>query len=53
MQRHLGVTRKEALRVLITARAFESRDYDRAQEALQLAAQITAFRDKVDGLRRE
>jgi hypothetical protein len=37
----------------IGTRAFESRDYERAQEALQHAAQITAFRDKVDGLRRE
>lgn len=37
----------------VGARAFESRDYDRANEALERAAQVTAFRDKIDGLRRE
>lgn len=35
------------------AHAFESRDYERARGALEAAAQITAFREKVDGLRRE
>ena len=35
------------------ARGFELRDYDRAKEALERAAQVTAFRDKVDMLRRE
>lgn len=32
---------------------FELRDYDRAKEALERATQVTAFRDKVDMLRRE
>ena len=35
------------------AKAFESRDYERAKEALEKAAQVTAFRDKLDNLRRE
>ncbi|NUQ62199.1 MAG: hypothetical protein HUU20_06910 [Pirellulales bacterium] len=35
------------------ARAFEARDYDRAREALERAARITAFREKADTLRRE
>ncbi|NMC19518.1 MAG: hypothetical protein GYA33_03775 [Thermogutta sp.] len=33
--------------------AFEARDYDRAREALEQAAQLTAYRDKVAALRRE
>jgi len=37
----------------IGARAFEARDYDKAKEALERAAQVTGFRDKIDGLRRE
>ena len=37
----------------VGARAFESRDYDKAKEALERAALLTAFRDKVAGLRRE
>lgn len=37
----------------VGARAFEAHDYDKAKEALDLATQITAFRDKVDGLRHE
>lgn len=37
----------------VGSRAFESRDYDRAREALERVAQITAFRDKADALRRE
>ncbi|NOX56036.1 MAG: hypothetical protein GXP27_16660 [Planctomycetes bacterium] len=35
------------------SQAFENRDYDRAREALEKAAQITAFREKVGDLRRE
>lgn len=35
------------------AHAFESRDYDNARKALERAAQITSFRDKVISLRRE
>uniref|UniRef100_A0A7C4LJS2 Restriction system protein Mrr-like N-terminal domain-containing protein n=1 Tax=Schlesneria paludicola TaxID=360056 RepID=A0A7C4LJS2_9PLAN len=35
------------------ARAFEDRDYDKAKEALERAAQISGFRDKADALRRE
>jgi len=37
----------------VGARAFEARDYDRAKEALERAAQVTGFRDKADALRRE
>lgn len=37
----------------VGARAFGSRDYDKAKEALERAAQISGFRDKADGLRRE
>ena len=37
----------------VGSRAFEARDYDRASEALERAAQITAFREKADALRRE
>lgn len=35
------------------SRAFEARDYDRAREALDRAAKITAFREKTDALRQE
>lgn len=37
----------------VGSRAFEARDYDRAREALELAAQLAAFRDKIALLRRE
>jgi hypothetical protein len=37
----------------VGARAFEARDYYKAKEALESAAQITGFRDKVGALRRE
>jgi hypothetical protein len=37
----------------VGARAFESRAYDKAKEALERAALLTAFRDKAAGLRRE
>jgi len=37
----------------VGARAFEARDYDKAKEALESAAQVTGFRDKVGALRRE
>jgi len=37
----------------IGARAFEGRDYDKAKEALERSGLLTAFRDKVAGLRRE
>jgi len=37
----------------VGARAFEGRDYDKAKEALERAAQVTGFRDKADALRRE
>jgi len=37
----------------IGALAFESRDYDKAKEALERAAQVMGFRDKADALRRE
>jgi hypothetical protein len=37
----------------VGSRAFESREYERAREALERVAQITAFRDKADALRRE
>lgn len=35
------------------ARAFEARDYDNARDALEVAASIAAFREKIDALRRE
>jgi hypothetical protein len=35
------------------ARAFETRDYDRAREALERAGLVTAFRDRIAALRRE
>lgn len=37
----------------VGARAFEARDYDKTKEALERAAQVTAFRDRASGLRRE
>ena len=37
----------------VGAKAFEKRDYDRAKEALERAGTLTAFRDKVAGLRKE
>jgi hypothetical protein len=37
----------------VGARAFDARDYDKAKEALERAAEITAFRDKAVALRRE
>lgn len=37
----------------VGARAFEAREYDKAKEALERAAQVSGFRDKTDGLRRE
>lgn len=35
------------------ARAFESGDYGKAKEALERVAEVTAFRDRTDALRRE
>ncbi len=37
----------------VGAKAFQMRDYDKAEEALQRVRQITAFRDKVAALRKE
>lgn len=37
----------------IGSKAFEARDYEKAKEALERAAQVTNFRDKADALRRE
>lgn len=37
----------------IGARAFEGREYDKAREALERVAALTAFRDKVAALRKE
>jgi hypothetical protein len=37
----------------VGARAFESRDYDRAKEALERAGIVTGFRDKLATLRKE
>lgn len=37
----------------VGAKAFEARDYDKAKEALERTGVLTAFRDKVAGLRRE
>lgn len=37
----------------VGAKAFESRNYDRAKEALERAGALVAFRDKVAALRRE
>lgn len=37
----------------VGSRAFEAREYDRAREALEQAAQLTAYRDKLAALRRE
>lgn len=35
------------------SKAFEARDYDGARDALEKAAQITAYREKLDAVRRE
>ena len=37
----------------VGAKAFDTRDYDRAKEALERAGSLTAFRDRVAGLRAE
>lgn len=37
----------------VGAKAFEGRDYDKAKEALERSGTLTAFRDKVAGLRKE
>ncbi len=37
----------------VGSRALEARDYHRAREALEQAAQLTAYRDKLAALRRE
>ena len=37
----------------VGARAFESRDYDKAKEALERSGLLTAFRDRVAALRQE
>jgi hypothetical protein len=37
----------------VGARGFESRDYEKAKEALERSAHLTLFRDKVASLRRE
>lgn len=37
----------------VGSKAFEKRDYDRAREALERAATLTTFRDKVAALRKE
>lgn len=37
----------------IGSKAFDQRDYDKAKEALERAGVLTAFRDKVAGLRKE
>ncbi|HUU90964.1 MAG TPA: winged helix-turn-helix domain-containing protein [Phycisphaerae bacterium] len=37
----------------VGAKAFEARDYEKAKEALERAATLTAFRDRVAGLRKE
>ncbi len=37
----------------VVSRAFEARDYDRAREALEQAARLTTYRDKLAALRRE
>lgn len=37
----------------IGSKAFDGRDYDKAREALERAGVLTAFRDKVVGLRKE
>jgi hypothetical protein len=36
-----------------SARAMEARDFEGARDALQRAGQLTAFRDRADGLQRE
>jgi len=37
----------------VGSKAFEKRDYDRAQEALEHAGKLTAFRDKTAALKKE
>lgn len=37
----------------VGSKAFEGRDYDKAKEALERTGVLTAFRDKVAGLRKE
>src|SRR5260370_23694846 len=37
----------------VGTRAMERRDYDEAREAIERAAQVTAFRDKIASLRKE
>lgn len=37
----------------VGAKAFGARDYDKAKEALERSAILTAFRDKIAGLRKE
>lgn len=37
----------------VGSKAFEKRDYDRAKEALEQAAKLTAYRDKTSGLKKE
>lgn len=37
----------------VGSKAFEKRDYDRAKEALEQAAKLSAFRDKTAGLKKE
>ena len=37
----------------VGAKAYESRDYDKAKEALERSGVLTAFRDRVAGLRKE
>jgi len=37
----------------VGAKAFESRDYDKAKEALERSGTLTAFRDRVAALRKE
>jgi len=37
----------------VGSKSFEKRDYDRAKEALEQAARLTAFRDKTAGLKKE
>jgi len=37
----------------VGAKAFETRDYDKAKEALERSGTLTAFRDKVAALRKE
>jgi len=38
---------------ILSLRPFEGRDYDRAREVLERAAQLTAFRDRVAALQKD